>query len=81
MYLEVKNLTLIYDRAVILNEVSFCVDVGELVSLVGPNGAGKTSCLRSISGLVNWDLDTLKGTTLGKITFKGDVLFNGGENH
>ncbi len=79
MYLEVNKLTLIYDRAVVLNEVSFRVDIGELVSLVGPNGAGKTSCLRAVAGLVKWDIDTLKGTTLGKITFEGSVIFNGEE--
>jgi branched-chain amino acid transport system ATP-binding protein len=79
LYLEVNKLTLIYDRAVVLNEVSFRVDIGELVSLVGPNGAGKTSCLRAVAGLVKWDIDTLKGTTLGKITFEGSVIFNGEE--
>jgi len=75
----VKNLTLIYDRAVILKDVGFCVDICELVSLVGPNGAGKTSCLRAIAGLIRWDIDTLKGTTLGEITFEGSVIFNGEE--
>jgi len=79
MYLEVKNLTLIYDRAVILNGVSFAIDTGELVGIVGPNGAGKTSSLKSIAGLVKWEIDTLKGTKLGRITLKGSVVFNGEE--
>lgn len=79
MYLEVKDLTVIYDTAVVLNRVSLQVDTDELVGLVGPNGAGKSTLLRAIAGLVEWEIDTLKGTTLGKITFEGSVLFDGEE--
>jgi branched-chain amino acid transport system ATP-binding protein len=79
LYLEVKDLTLLYDRAMVLNDVCLFVDVGELISLVGPNGAGKSSLLRAIAGLVKWEIETLKGTTLGKITFEGSVLFGGEE--
>ena len=79
MYLEVKDLTVLYDRAIVLNKVSLQVDRGELVSLVGPNGAGKSTLLRAMSGLVRWEKDTLKGTTLGKITLEGSVLFDGEE--
>jgi branched-chain amino acid transport system ATP-binding protein len=32
-----------------------------------------------MSGLVRWEKDTLKGTTLGKITLEGSVLFDGEE--
>lgn len=79
MYLEVKDLTLLYDRAMVLNDVCLFVDIGELISLVGPNGAGKSSLLRAIAGLVKWEMETLKGTTLGKITLRGSVLFDGEE--
>jgi branched-chain amino acid transport system ATP-binding protein len=75
LYLEVKDLSVLYDTAVVLNKVSLCVDTGELVSLVGPNGAGKSTLLRAITGLVKWEKDTLKGTKLGKITLTGSVLF------
>lgn len=74
-----KDLTLLYDRAMVLNDVCLFVDVGELISLVGPNGAGKSSLLRAIAGLVNWEIETLKGTKLGKITLEGSVLFGGEE--
>jgi branched-chain amino acid transport system ATP-binding protein len=63
----------------VLNKVSLQVNRGELVSLVGPNGAGKSTLLRAMSGLVRWEKDTLKGTTLGKITLEGSVLFDGEE--
>lgn len=79
MYLEVKDLTVLYDTAMVLNEVNLQVEVGEFVSLVGPNGAGKSTTLRAITGLVKWEKDTLKGTVLGKITLQGKVIFDGEE--
>lgn len=79
MFLEVNNLTILYDRAMVLNNVSLHVNEGELVSLVGPNGAGKTTLLRAISGLVGWEKETLRGTVGGKITIRGSVMFNGEE--
>ncbi len=77
MLLEVKNLTVAYDTAMILNDVSMSVDSGELVSLVGPNGAGKSTFIRTITGLVRWERDTLKGTRYGDITIEGTITFNG----
>lgn len=77
MLLEVKNLTVSYDTAMILNDVSMSVDSGELVSLVGPNGAGKSTFIRTITGLVRWERETLKGTRYGDITIEGTVSFNG----
>jgi len=68
-----------YDRAVVLNEVSLNVDQGELVSLVGPNGAGKSTLLRAIAGLVKWEKDAHKGTIQGRITLSGSVKFAGHE--
>ncbi len=55
MLLEVANLTVRYDKAVLLNDLSLAVERGELVSLVGPNGAGKSTLLRAITGLVAWE--------------------------
>ena len=77
MYLEVKNLNVLYDRAMVLNNVSLHVEQGEMVSLVGPNGAGKTTLLRAIAGLIRWEKNSLKGAVRGKITIEGEVFFNG----
>ena len=77
MYLEVRDVTVFYDTAIVLNNLSLHVSQGELISLVGPNGAGKSTLLRAISGLIKWEKDTLKGTKLGKITIEGSVLFDG----
>ena len=77
--LEVNNLTVSYDTAMILNDVSMNVDSSELVSLVGPNGAGKSTFIRTITGLVRWERETLKGTRYGDIRIEGSVRFNGDE--
>ncbi len=79
MLLEVENLSVYYDRALILNDISLKIGAGELVSLVGPNGAGKTTLLRAISGMVNMEKKDLKfsGTTvrlLGKVTYRGEQI-------
>ena len=49
--LEVQHLTLRFGGLVVLNDVTFAVEPGELFALIGPNGAGKTSVLNCISGL------------------------------
>jgi branched-chain amino acid transport system ATP-binding protein len=75
--LEVKNVSVKYDTATILDDTSLKVEKGELVGLVGPNGAGKTTLLRSIAGLINWDKEVLKGTRMEDITFEGSIEFEG----
>lgn len=50
--LEIKNLTVIYDDHVILNELNFWVNSGEIVAIIGPNGSGKTTLLKAILGLI-----------------------------
>jgi len=74
--LEVKNLAVRYDKAVILSGVSLQVGEGELVGMVGPNGAGKSTLLRAISGLVRFEERTKRGTS-GDIVLEGEVRFGG----
>jgi branched-chain amino acid transport system ATP-binding protein len=75
--LEVKNVTVRYDTATILDEASLTVGKGELVGLVGPNGAGKTTLLRAIAGLIKWDREVLRGTRKSDVTFEGSIEFEG----
>ncbi|MCB2187158.1 MAG: ABC transporter ATP-binding protein [Deltaproteobacteria bacterium] len=77
MLLAVKDLSVSYDKATILNKISLEVDAGELVSLVGPNGAGKTTLLRAVTGLVTWEKQMKRGTAGGSVTLEGEVLFDG----
>ena len=52
MYLEVKNLVKSYvDGAPIINDLSFSVNKGQLISFVGESGSGKSTFLRCLSGL------------------------------
>src|ERR1017187_4293912 len=74
--LEVSGLSVRYDKAQLLNAVSLSVNDGELVGVVGPNGAGKSNMLRAISGLVQWEAQTKRGTT-GDIVLEGSIKFNG----
>lgn len=50
--LEVDNLTVQYDGAIALNNISIKVEKGEFVGVVGPNGAGKSTLLKAISGIL-----------------------------
>src|SRR3954470_11349659 len=74
--LEVKDLSVRYDKAQILNGVSLSVDAGEFVGLVGPNGAGKSTLLRALSGLVRFEQRARRGTD-GEIVLQGEVRFAG----
>jgi branched-chain amino acid transport system ATP-binding protein len=74
--LEVKDLSVRYDKALILNGISLAVNDGEFVGLVGPNGAGKSTLLRAISGLVGFERRMKRGT-VGEIVLEGEVRFDG----
>jgi len=75
--LEVANLSVWYDKAMLINNLSMGVDTGELVSLVGPNGAGKSTLLRSITGLVAWERELTRRSTQGDIVLEGTINFDG----
>lgn len=77
MLLEVANLTVCYDKAMLINNLSMVVAKGELVSLVGPNGAGKSTLLRAITGLVAWEREIHRRSTDGDVTITGTVKFEG----
>lgn len=77
MLLEVDHLTVCYDKAMLINDLSMGVETGELVSLVGPNGAGKSTLLRAITGLVAWEREITRRSTGGDIIIEGKVTFDG----
>jgi len=61
--LEVRDIHCAYDKALILQGVSFSVSPGEILCLMGRNGAGKTTTLKTIMGLV--------------VPSSGSVMFDG----
>jgi branched-chain amino acid transport system ATP-binding protein len=77
LLLEVDHLTVCYDKAMLINDLSMGVETGELVSLVGPNGAGKSTLLRAITGLVAWEREITRRSTGGDIIIEGKVTFDG----
>jgi len=65
--LEVKNLHFQYNRKrKILQDVSFSIEEGEMVSIVGTNGAGKSTLAKVICGFVT--------ESSGEICFRGESL-------
>jgi len=77
LLLDVANLTVCYDKAMLINDLSMGVETGELVSLVGPNGAGKSTLLKAITGLVAWEREITRRSTAGDVTLEGTVTFDG----
>jgi lipopolysaccharide export system ATP-binding protein len=53
--LAVSNLRKRYKSRIVVKDVSFDVQGGEVVGLLGPNGAGKTTCFYMVVGLVASD--------------------------
>ncbi len=50
--LEIKDLSVSYGHIVALDDVSFKVENGTIVSIIGSNGAGKSTLLNTISAVV-----------------------------
>jgi branched-chain amino acid transport system ATP-binding protein len=53
--LEISRLTRRFGGLYAVNDVSFSVGTGEVVSVVGPNGAGKTTLFNLITGVLKPD--------------------------
>lgn len=49
--IEVKNISKVYKKEKVLDDVSFCVNVGEIFGIVGRNGSGKSVLMKIICGL------------------------------
>lgn len=65
MLLELKNLSVFYERVEAVKGVNLGVAESELIAIIGANGAGKTSTLNAISGIVHHQ---------GEIWFKGERI-------
>ncbi|MDO8600062.1 MAG: metal ABC transporter ATP-binding protein [bacterium] len=53
--LEVKNLSVAFEREAVLRGISFSVKRKEALAIIGPNGAGKTVLFRALLGLVPYE--------------------------
>jgi branched-chain amino acid transport system ATP-binding protein len=63
--LEVRDLTVAYDKIEAVHRVSLAVGAGRIVTVIGPNGAGKTTLLAGIMGLL---------PSRGEISYEGTPL-------
>ena len=61
--LEFDHVHFGYGRAVILPDLSFTIEKGDMVALIGANGAGKTTTLHAVTGLI--------APRAGQIIFEG----------
>lgn len=61
--LEASNITKVFGGLVAVNDVTFTVEPGSIVSVIGPNGAGKTTFFNVLTGIYKPD--------------KGRVIFAG----
>lgn len=65
--LDIQDMTVIYDDAVIIEHFNLHMKPGEIISLVGESGSGKTTVIRAVLGL-------LPGN--GRVA-QGDILLDG----
>lgn len=63
MIIEMNNIQKAFGSNVVLKDISFCVDKGEVVSIIGPSGSGKSTLLRCATFL-----ETIDG---GEIVYMG----------
>ena len=66
MTLKVENLHVQHGAITAIDDLSFTIEQGELVTIIGSNGAGKTTLLRALSGLLP--------TTSGSASWKGESI-------
>ena len=64
--LEVRDVRVLYEDMLAVEDVSLTVEDGEIVTLLGSNGAGKTTTINAISGLVR--------PAAGEVRFEGERI-------
>jgi len=69
---EVSHIVKSYANKVVVNDLSFSVDQGEIFGLIGPNGAGKTTTIRMMMDIVKPDS--------GEVTILGEKLTEASKN-
>jgi branched-chain amino acid transport system ATP-binding protein len=65
-FLIIRSLTKRFGGFTAVDDVSFSVGKGEMISIIGPNGAGKTTLFNMLTGQLQ--------PTSGELTFEGKVI-------
>lgn len=50
-FISAQNLSLGYDRTVVVDNLNFKVEKGNYLCIVGENGSGKTTLMKTMLGL------------------------------
>ena len=57
--IEMKQVSKAYKDVVAVDNITFSIEEGEIVSIIGPSGSGKSTMLRLIAGLEKADTGTI----------------------
>src|SRR5215213_10203059 len=57
---QVDRLSYAYSGSLVLNNISFTIDEGDILGIIGPNGAGKTTLFSCMLGLLDDYTGTIK---------------------
>ena len=77
--LKVKNLEVVLDNQEIIENLSFAVKRGEVLTILGPNGAGKTVLLKTLLGIlpykgeIEWPKEVKIGYVPQRLPFIKDI--------
>lgn len=52
-HIQVEDVSFGYTRKTVLNDISFSIEEGEIVTLLGPNGCGKSTLIKILLGLLH----------------------------
>jgi len=58
--IEFKNITLSYGKRIILDNINFRINEGQIFGMLGPNGVGKSTIFNLITGLISPDSGHIK---------------------
>lgn len=80
-YFELSNLSVGYNKNVLIRDICLDIKKGEIVTLIGPNGAGKSTILKSITrqleiigGQVMFDTKEIRSISYKELSTKMAVV-------
>jgi zinc transport system ATP-binding protein len=73
--LQVRNLTVSFDREHVIDDLSLTLEAGESLAVIGPTGSGKSVLFRTLIGALPFqgDVRWAPGTTMGYVPQKLDI--------